>query len=635
MTTDTPLCQQWHENNLDEFRASANGTRNNNLNTLAIKSFSLALGNQELSIATVENDYTAAAKALQMVDGEVVATLRSALDGATPRAIDSNGSNSNGQVTPVKTNMALAPTYTALEDYALAHGVPGSELERHEWEEGVYPYGKYKGIACFIVPHEDGIKRARIKNPDEADGKKWLPIKPEGMKEKITPCWYKFKSAVSMAVASKHKTIVLCNGQPSAITAQYHSIPALAQTDGENKKITTPLLKRLLAATTEHKLSVLLAYDGDDTGRSATNLIQKQLQDNKVTIRIVQFGGDGGYDLADYCKQHKADVFEKLLKLAAYNAQATTDEHQVKELSGAMDDILSNNDTVIAPGNSVMIPFKSFHKFGGYAYMTAPGKMAMIMAPSGHGKTSLMETWVDWWLKSGTDVLFYSPEWDALETHFRRVQRNGGASYDQMRELVLYRNETAEGIAKSQRMGRLLGSNILSKTHMVNNAIKGWPGHVFTYKAQRITETVLEHMGKRLHRQRRDGRRVGIAVFDYMQLMRTQQEVSAKNTYEVLGDMLKDWCVDNHVFGLVGMQVKKSSAQTEDLLGMYDAQWVRPDIFNLIVTLNIKEHEVFENGVGHKKLATIATANICKNSTGDTGEVQLKTNFKHLAWEEV
>ena len=147
-------------------------------------------------------------------------------------------------------------------------------------------------------------------------------VKKQGDK-KVQPCWYGFNRAVDMAAKSKSKTIVLCNGQPSVITAQHYDIAALAQTDGENKKITKPLLKRLLDVTKEHKLKVMLAYDGDDTGRAATKLIQKQLQDNKVTVSIVQFGGDSGYDLADYCTQHKTGVMGKLLRLASYSARST------------------------------------------------------------------------------------------------------------------------------------------------------------------------------------------------------------------------------------------------------------------------------------------------------------------------
>jgi hypothetical protein len=617
-----------HNSHLDMFRTAQNGNRNSTLNTQALLSFGLALGNNELSMSKVENDYIDVAKALQMEDNEIKKTLASALNAAIPFTI-SNGSTPGQTDKPLdKSSLLVAPTYTALEDYAKDHGTPVSAFEKAKWIEG-----EYLGRKCLKIPHEDDIIRVRFLDGNKP---KWQPIKPHDKKDKIVPCWYGFNRAVTMATKAKDKTIVLCNGQPSVITAQHYDIAALAQTDGEDKHIHAPLMKRLKNAIQENGLKVVLAYDGDDTGRSMTDKVMKQLQINKIDVRKVLFGGDDGYDLADYCKQHKIDIMDKLLRLAAFNVGTQSDERKTLTLSDSMDGILGDFQKNKAPGNAVAIPFKSFHKLGGYAYMTAPGKLGMVMGPSGHGKTSFMETWVDMWLRAGIDVLWYSPEWDAMETHWRRIQRNGGATYDQVRELILYRDEKIEGIPEAQRLGKRLSPETLSKTYLVNDTIRNWPGHIFCYKAQRVTETVLDHMSKRLQRQRRDGRRVGVVVFDYMQLMRTQAEVSGKNTYEVIGDMLKDWCVENHIFGLVGMQVKKSSGQTDNLLGMYDAQWVRPDIFNLIVTLNIKEREIFEAGIGTGRMEKdkIATANICKNSTGQLGEIQLETNFRYLAWKD-
>ena len=645
MATDsTPLAQQWHENNLDEFRVSANGSRNNNLNEQAIKSFGLALGNQELSIATVEDDYKSAAKALQMADSEVVATLRSALDGASPRPIDNNSSNtSNGQVTPVKTNMALAPVYTALEDYALAHGVPGTELDRHGWEEGVYPYGKYKGVACFIIPHEDGIKRARIKNPDEADGKKWLPIKPDGMKEKITPCWYKFKDAVSMAAASKHKTIILCNGQPSAITAQHYKLPALAQTDGENKKITTPLLKRLLTAVSEHALTVLLAYDGDDTGRAATKLIQKQLQDNKVTIRIVQFGGDGGYDLADYCKEHKTNIMDKLLRLTAYSDKKLQPVLSRSQLADTTHGMITTPKEHIQPGEILIVPFKSFHKLGGFAYLLEPGKTTEVLAPSGGGKTSFLETWQDIWNMWGIDSMFYSPEWSPIQLQHRSIQRCSGINTKVIKLHLLAEKEKSYGIPEEQRHGVEIpkGSPLYNRLLTTNNKLASWPGVSYAFQGQKVTGEILEDMNKKLYELRRSARRIGVAFFDYAQLMKPGYTEDDRNRYEAICGDIKQWCMDNCIHAFIGSQPTKTagdaSRKGDKILDEYDSHWVRPDAFNLVITLNIKEKEIFENGVGtgRMKKETEGIINVCKNNEGEEGQIKLKTNFKHLAWEDM
>jgi hypothetical protein len=596
-------------------------------------SYQLAYDDEsKLSIDQVTRDYEAAAVALGLDKPGIQATLRSAMDGAksNPRQLDIPTNGNKPTATTPKANLVLAPTYTALEDYAIAHGCPVSAYEDAKWSEQDSPRGK-----CLLhVPCEDGVTRVRYL---DGESPKWMPIKPPGMEGKITPCWYGFTRAIAMAKASTHKTVVICNGQPSVIAAQYHSIPAIAQTDGEGKLITKPLLKRLKTAISENRLSVILAYDGDDTGREATKKVLEQLQANSIPVKVVHFGGDKGFDLADYCKRWKSQTMTQLQRLAAYSVRVKSDEHKTEGLAYSMEGILANDDDEQTPGASIAIPFKSFHHLGGYAYMTAPGKLAMIMAPSGHGKTSFMETWADLWLKTGIDVLWYSPEWDAMETHWRRIQRNGGATYDQIRELVMYRNEEFQGIPKEKRIGKLLTPELHKKTRQVNQSIVDtWPGKIFCYRAQRLTETVLGHMSKRLQLQRREGRRVGVAVFDYMQLMRTQQEIAGKNTYEVIGDMLKDWCVENHVFGLVGMQVKKSSGKTDSLLGMYDAQWVRPDIFNLIVTLNITEQEVFSGGIGTGRMEKqeLATANVCKNSTGQIGEVQVRTNFRYLAWKE-
>ena len=291
---DTPFVQTWHAENLMAFSYAANGNRNDLLNEKAFDSFRLALNDEsKLSVAQVQSDYSAAAVALGLDKNEIQKSIQSALAGAKakPRNL-----SINRPLTPKisKSDLMLAPTYTALEDYALAHGVPVSAFQEAKWTEGIH-----NGRPCLFVPHEDGIVRVRFLDGEQP---KWLPIKPDGMTDKIVPCWYGFKRAIDMAKEADHKTLALCNGQPSVITAQYYGIAALAQTDGEGKKIEQPLLKRLLAAVKEHELKIIVAMDGDDTGRNATKDRQAQLQANGIPVSIVYFGGDDGYDLADYCK---------------------------------------------------------------------------------------------------------------------------------------------------------------------------------------------------------------------------------------------------------------------------------------------------------------------------------------------
>ncbi len=635
MTNDTPIVQKWHSANLAEFSAASNGSRNNTLNTMALKSFSWALGDNNLSVSKVEADYMSAAKALGMLDNEVKPTLRSALSAATPRAIEPTGGNTpNGSVKSPKTNLALAPIYTALEDYAQAHGTPLKAFEEAKWREGIYPYGKYKGAACFIVPHEDGIERARIKNPEETDGKKWLPIKPQGMKDKITPCWYGFKRAVSMAAASKDKTIVLCNGQPSVKSAQYHKIPALAQTDGENKNITTPLMRRLETAIKKHELKVLLVYDGDGTGRDATTLIQKQLLANNITARIVRFGGDDGYDLADYCKQHKTGVMAKLLRLASYSDKLSQPVLSRSEIAERVHNIVVLTQDYIPSGELLVMPFKAFHKLGGYAHILEPGKLTKILSPSGGGKTSFLETCNDHWNMLGIDTMWFSPEWSALSIQYRAIQRYSGISTNVIREHILWETEAARGIAEAQRMGKPLLKNSpqYQKYLETNLELSKWPGQAYIFQGQRVTGEILEDMSKQLHLLRRDGRRVGIAFFDYAQLLHTVVEEKGRNSYEIICDMIKTWCGDNDIHAMVGSQPTKAvgdaAIQNGKVLTKYDSHWVQPNAFNLIITLNIKYSKI-----GGELIKTdYAIANVAKNSEGQEGPVRLRTNFKYLSW---
>lgn len=635
MTNDKAV--DLHEKHLAIFNqaSEASHDRNTTLNTQALLSFGLAKGNDGLSVPKVESDYLASGKVLGMDESGIKGTLASALSAATAYSL--NGASAERPSAPASpANLALAPVYADMEDYAKDRDIPVSVLLEAKWREAKFPYGKYEGVACFIVPHEDGIDRARIKNPDEADGKKWLPIKPQGMKEKITPCWYGFKRAVSMAVASKHKTIVLCNGQPSVKSAQHHKIPALAQTDGEDKDIITPLLRRLLDVVKEHGLKIMLAYDGDSTGRSATKRIQEQLADNKITVRIVQFGGDDGYDLADYCKQHQADIMKKLLRLASYSDKLAQPVLSRSEIAERVHNIVVMTQDYIPAGELLVMPFKVFHKLGGYAHILEPGKLTKILSPSGGGKTSFLETCNDHWNMLGIDTLWFSPEWSPLSIQCRAIQRYSGISTNVIREHILWESQAALGIPEEQRLGTKMhkSSAQYQKYLETNTILSKWPGHAYIFQGQKATGQILGDMSNRLHLLRRNGRRVGIAFFDYAQLLHTVVEEKGRNSYEIICDMIKTWCGDNDIHAMVGSQPTKAigdaAIQSGKVLTKYDSHWVQPNVFNLIITLNI-----IYNKIGGKLIKTdYAIANVAKNNEGEERAVRLRTNFKYLSWIE-
>ena len=134
-------------------------------------------------------------------------------------------------------------------------------------------------------------------------------------------------------------------------------------------------------------------------------------------------------------------------------------------------------------------------------------------------------------------------------------------------------------------------------------------------------------MRDRLHLLRRDGRRVPIAFFDYIQLMRAKEEQPNRTAYETMIGQLKTWSIANAIHAVVGVQIlMHTGRQTNNVLGKYDMHYCPPNAFNLIITLNILEDEM---GKTNK-----AIVNIAKNSTGQEGRVQMTTNFRHLAWED-
>ncbi len=617
--TDT-LAQQWHQTNLADFAAS-NGNRNINLNSQALKSFGLALGNQELSIATVESDYTAAGKALQMTDSEVVATLHSALKGATARAIDSHTQQS---ASPAPVDLKLAPTYSALADYAEAHGVPESAFLKANWE-----LGTHDERPCFIVPHEDRIKRARF---IDGNNPKWKPIG-----KNIKPCWYGFKSAVSMAVASEHKTIVITNGQPSVIAAQYHGVPALAQTDGEGKLLQAALLKRLQTALDAHGLKVCLVYDGDKAGRDATVQKTKQLKANGIIPSVVMFGGDSGFDLADYCKKAQSNSLKWLLKLAAYSRRDIEVVVTGRTMAAEFEQSLLFPTKHMPPGEMVITPMKQLHRLGGFAKMLQPGIMTEIIAPSGGGKTSFMETWVDEFRKRGLHTLWYSPEWSPRVMHLRAIQRHGGINADVYWDNVLWNKEIELGIAEGQREGKPLSlqSDAGKSALKINEIIRKWPGEIHCFQSPAVTETILEHMTERLQYLRRCNVRVGVAFFDYAQLLRTKEIEPSKNSYELIVALVKTWCQDNWIHGVMGSQVTKELARAcidrGRLLGKYDSTWVAPNEFGSILSLNIV-YDGKDVKTGEPLKTNKAKINVCKNNTGQEDVVRMVTDFPRLRW---
>jgi hypothetical protein len=368
-----------------------------------------------------------------------------------------------------------------------------------------------------------------------------------------------------------------------------------------------------------------------------------------LPVRVVDFGGNTGYDLADFCNQYKSESLTRLVALSR-----KPDNAQVESSSTVGESIYTNLarlERFISTTEYMPIPFKSFHKFGGMMKVLHPGKVAIIGAPSGHGKTSLMETWVDSWLQQGFDVLWWGSEWSPMEYGIRRIQRNGtkvngvmmaGLTVDQFTDYQIWKREEDLGVKPALRYGKKLPPPILARSIQINRKIKKWPGKIWYFPNRPYIEDIQEEMRSMLHRLRRDGRRVACVVWDYLSLMQSRNAENTNNQPQAVLNAVKSFSLETGLATLAGSQVNKDTTRRitsgeKVYLSPSDLYYVREDAANLIIGLNpIYKKMKDEYGVEQWAFDNRARAEILKNSLGKSrGNVHIRANFKHLTWNEL
>lgn len=185
-------------------------------------------------------------------------------------------------------------TYTGLVDYADAHGVPAEAYIKAGWAEVEHHCNTLeKDRPALSIPTVNGTRYRYL------DGEKPTYNSPFGYKD----CWYGLQRAIVMA-RDKSQAIVLCNGSPSVVAAQYWGVPAAALAQG-NEKIPVELLNEL---TRSWQGDIIIAMDCDKQGRKATENYVGQLP----KAQIVDLGLTAGGDLADFCHLYGEDSYEKL-----------------------------------------------------------------------------------------------------------------------------------------------------------------------------------------------------------------------------------------------------------------------------------------------------------------------------------
>ena len=515
-----------------------------------------------------------------------------------------------------------------MADYANRHlKIPVHVLESRGWYDC-----EWQGRAGFAIPSADGIPRFR-----GLDGKKpkYIPMKPHDHPDKAQAQWFDFPEF-------DQEFVVLCNGQTSVAVARLWGIEAFCFTDGEGA-IPKHLLDDLLGAFAAFTdVTCVIALDGDKTGREATRKIIDQLPPTR--IRIVEFGGDTGYDLADFCQRHLQNSLPQLLALSSPpNTAQVTSSHTS---SSTLLDKIHNRERIPSIAEYPIIPFKSLHKFGGMCHALRPGKVAVIMGADGSGKTSFAESWVDAWARKGLDILWRGDEWTEEEYAQRRIQRYGQQfTTDAYAMAEIWKAEEALGVPPDKREGVPLTDEMVEEGERYLAGVQQWPGRIHYFPERTYIEDTHEEMLSLLAQLRREGRRVACAVFDYITLFESRDSERGNNAEAVLHS-IKTFSIRSQLAAIGVAQVNKPAidknggGRTDTWLTKGDLHYARSDKVNLLLGLNIIFSDQIDNtGKAHQVKTDKGRVGILKNSLGrewvdGRGHVMLNANLRHFIWQD-
>ena len=506
------------------------------------------------------------------------------------------------------------------EEYALRLGVTVEYLTgTYLWE--VVEEG-------FKIPHGDGIYRLRRLNGQKP---KWQPLaKTDGKR-----CLYGLDVAIEFAVEME-RPLILCNGQSSVVAAHAKYLSAICQTDGENGGLQKHVLQEITDALDKYNLKIVVAYDSDKAGRAMAELVLEQLAN--YNPGHVDFGANDHYDLGEFAADNPGRyTWTKLQRLIEWKHVggdgAVAHLQSSKEVTNALQGHVDPSR-----GETILFPWKGLQDLGGFAKRLQPKFLAAIAAKSGDGKTSLIETFADEWLRDGYDVLMYGPEWDHKTCQMKRVQRNDGATVDQIIDHELWYKDKALGKSEEDRQGAKIPDALVAKSLDLNIKIGNWPGQMHYFPVCDDIDELLENMLDKLRYLRRMGNKPAICIFDHAQILATKDVSNAKNQYEIIISKTKTWLIRHEIAGLMGVQVTKEDAnhahEKGHSLGMNCMHWVRPFEFNLILTINNDKDMAAGDSPVPNQNGDTSHIFVAKNSTGQTGTVLHQFIGRRLYFKE-
>lgn len=569
-------------------------------------------------------------------------------------------SNGNGS--------AAKADYQDLADYASDKGEGALEaFQAAGWTD--ITHNNFRAIRIPIPSQKNGIAQIRyLEN-----------VKPDGTMPKYTwersggigRVWYGLNHAVQNA---RDGLIILCNGAPSVVIGSLWQMPVFAQVGGEGE-LTPDNLALLCDAITKHKLQVVIALDCDTKGRESAVAIQKQLGECAATVDLEMSQKD---DIANFCRLWGFSSFDELKRRYARNRRQKppSTAHQASSYVTAL---VSGEFTM--EGRYLPFPFTKLHQFGGGVRWMQPRLLTGFVGISGGGKTSCMESGVEYLLSlpASEGRLPYGILWDGREFspevyHIRRIQRYLDQEYnagkpthffaphinsDDILDWIVWQNEASNGVPEHNRLGKKPTEHDMKWMQWVTEKVDRWHGHLEYMPQFDYLEQTLEYMTSKTVEIRKSGQAVDLWVIDHINLIKLTKETtegSQENIYNLGLQIIKNAAQLMRVHCWVGVQTNKVG--TDDMkqrnrrLAEKDMRFVNNQHFNTIVALNLlfEEQKLWDDDLeawydeidfNGDKIIGIARCNngdecaimeVLKNSLARTGMVNMRADFRHLRY---
>lgn len=274
-------------------------------------------------------------------------------------------------------------------------------------------------------------------------------------------------------------------------------------------------------------------------------------------------------------------------------------------------------------------PLTALYSLGGYCRVLPMGHLVFIVGSSGTGKTSMLETVADKWTVEGYNLIIWSPEWTPEEMVERAVQRQGGASLEQLYLHQIALADKQNGYSRTR--GELMSDEIRSVSMDKAEDLAVSMGEIFYLGAKELTsldfKTILPDVKATLYREQK--RRYQAVLIDYAQLMHACENKDV-SMYQVLM-RIKQACLACSMVGVIATQTTKADTRAKDrgnqLLDSSSARFVNEDAANLFITLNLEE-----TPPGGGAAYSTGILNVTKNSIGKKGKVRVFTDLERLSW---